>query len=81
MTLIQEATGEETTSIVQQAKETGGELGKATGTVFENVVAFFGSLVSYLISVDFIGNLIAVAVVVALAIVFYKLACSSCRAS
>src|SRR5215210_4382945 len=72
--LIQEATSEETTSIVQQARETGGELGKTTGGVFENVATFFGNVVSYLVSVDFIGNLIATIVVVALAILFYKLA-------
>jgi moderate conductance mechanosensitive channel len=72
--LIQETTGEETTSLVQQAKDTGGELGKTTGSAFENVATFFGSIFRYLISVEFIGKLVATVVIVALAIVFYKLA-------
>ena len=72
--MVQEATGKETTGLVQQAKDTGGELGKTTGSVFENVAAFFGNVVLYLVSIEFIGNLVATLVVVALAILFYKLA-------
>lgn len=73
--LLQEATGgEETTGLVKQAKETGGELGKTTGRGLENVATFFGNIASYLVSTKFIGNLIATVVVVALAILFYKLA-------
>jgi moderate conductance mechanosensitive channel len=71
--LQEEATGEETTTLVQQARETGGELGKTTGNVFENVATFFGNIASYLVSIEFIGNVVATVVVVTLAIVFYKL--------
>lgn len=42
--------------------------------MFENVAAFFGNVVSYLVSIEFIGNLVATVVVVVLAILFYKLA-------
>ena len=71
--LLQEATGEETTSLVQQAKDTGGELGQTTGRGFESVSSVFGSIISYLVSIEFIGKLIATMVVVALAILLYKL--------
>lgn len=71
--LIQQTTGGETTGLVQQAKQTGGQLSESTGNVFENVALFFGNIFAYLVSVQFIGNLIATAVVVALAILFYKL--------
>ena len=74
ISLIQEATGDETTSFVQKAKDTGGELGKTTGGVFEDVTTIFGKIVSYLITVEFIGKLVATIVVVALAVLFYKLA-------
>ena len=72
--LIQGAAGEETTNLVQQARETGGELSKTTGSVLENVATFFRNFFAYLISEEFIGNLVATIVVVALAILFYKLA-------
>jgi moderate conductance mechanosensitive channel len=72
--LLQEATGEEATSLTQQARETGEELGQTTGSVFENVATFFGNIAAYLVSVEFIGNLVAAVVVVTLAILFYKLA-------
>jgi small-conductance mechanosensitive channel len=72
--LIQQSTASgETTGIVQKAKDTGGQLGQTTGSVLGNVATFFGNILAYLISVQFIGNLVATAVVVALAIVFYKL--------
>jgi small-conductance mechanosensitive channel len=70
--LIQQTTGGETTGLVQQAKNTGGELGQSTGSVLGNVTTFFGNILAYLVSVQFIGNLVATAVVVALAILFYK---------
>ena len=71
--LIQQTTtGGETTGLVQKAKDTGGELGQTTGGVLGNVTRFFGNILAYLLSVQFIGNLVATAVVVALAILFYK---------
>src|SRR3954454_16664175 len=70
--LIQEST-EETTGRVQKAQNTGAKLGQSTGNVFENLGTFFGNILAYLISVDFIGNLVATVVVVALAIFIYKL--------
>ncbi len=72
--LLQEAAGEEATSLSQEAREAGEELGKTTGSVFENVTTFFGNIGAYLVSVEFIGNLVAAVVVAALAILFYKLA-------
>ena len=71
--IIQQTTGGETTSLVQQAKNTGGQLSETIGTVLGNVATFFGNILAYLVSVEFIGNLVATAVVVALAILFYKL--------
>ena len=71
--LIQQTTtGGETTGIVQKAKDTGGQLGQTTGSVLGNVTTFFGNILAYLVSVQFIGNLVATAVVVALAILFHK---------
>jgi hypothetical protein len=57
--------------LIQQT--TGGQLSESTGNVFENVATFFGNILAYLVSVEFIGNLVATAVVVVLAILFYKL--------
>ncbi|MBV9454485.1 MAG: mechanosensitive ion channel [Rubrobacter sp.] len=71
--LVQQTRGGETTSLVQQAKNTGGQLGESTGNVFENVATFFGNILAYLVSIEFIGNLVATVVVVGLAILFYKL--------
>jgi small-conductance mechanosensitive channel len=62
ISLIQQTTGGETTGVVQQAKQTGGRLSESTGKIL-----------AYLVSVDFIGKLVATAAVVGLAILIYKL--------
>jgi hypothetical protein len=56
-----------------QEETTGEQLGQSTGNVFENLLTFFGNILAYLLSVEFLLNLGGAVVVVALAILFYKL--------
>jgi len=72
--ILQEPTGGETTGIVQGAAETAKEIPRETGVVLSSVKTFFTSIIGYLTSPTFIGHVVGTVIVIALAVVFYRVA-------
>ncbi len=74
--VFQETTGGETTSestsIAEAAGKAAQEIPEETGTILGGVRDFFGSIAGYLVSPEFIANVVATAMVVVLATVLYR---------
>jgi moderate conductance mechanosensitive channel len=69
-----ETTGGETTGIANQAAEAARNTAERTGEGLGGVGRFFGDVLAYLTSTKFIGNVIAVEILIVLAIIFYRTA-------
>ena len=67
--LLQDDTTGEDTGVVGQAAE---EVGQETKSELGEVGDFFGGIYEYLISAEFIANVIVTAIVVALGVIFYE---------
>jgi moderate conductance mechanosensitive channel len=67
--LLQDDTTGEGTGVVGQAAE---EVGQETKSELGEVGDFFGGIYEYLISAEFIANVIVTAIVVALGVIFYE---------
>ncbi|MDQ4043370.1 MAG: mechanosensitive ion channel family protein [Actinomycetota bacterium] len=65
-------TGEDTAGVVGQAGEAAEDVGQETKSELEQVRHFFGGIYDYLISAEFIANVIVTVIVVALGVVFYE---------
>jgi small-conductance mechanosensitive channel len=70
--LQDDTTGEDTDGVVGQAGEAAEDVGQETKSELQQVGDFFGSIYDYLISAEFIANVIVTVIVVALGIVFYE---------
>ncbi len=68
-----ETTGEETTSLAEGAAKAAGQTTQTTFDVLKTIKDFFGDVLAYLTSTEFIGNVIASVVVAFLGIVFYRM--------
>ncbi len=68
-----EATGE-TTGIIEGATNTAQQASQETGAALSGVKEFFTGIINYLTGPTFIANVVATLVVVALAIIFYRIA-------
>jgi small-conductance mechanosensitive channel len=70
--LLQNGEGTETTDVVEQAGQAAKEVGQETGSRLVGVQDFFEGIYAYLISPDFIANVIVTLVVAALGFFFYE---------
>ena len=70
--LQDDTTGEDTGGVVGQAGEAAEDVGQETKSELEQVGDFFGGIYDYLISAEFIANVIVTVIVVALGVVFYE---------
>jgi moderate conductance mechanosensitive channel len=70
--LQDDTTGEDTGGVVGQAGEAAEDVGQETKSELEQVGDFFGGIYDYLISAEFIANIIVTVIVVALGVVFYE---------
>ncbi len=68
LTILQD----ENTSVADQAAQSVQEIPEQTGSVLSAVKDFFASIVGYLLSTEFIANVVASVIVLALAIVCYR---------
>lgn len=68
----EETTSEETTGLAEGAAEAAGEATEETFSVLSTINQFFFDAYAYLTSTEFIGNVIASAVVIFLGIFFYR---------
>src|SRR5215210_9576048 len=68
-----ETTGEETTGLAEGAAEAAGRTTEETFNVLSTIQTFFGDVLDYVTSTEFIGNLLASAVVVVLGLIAYRL--------
>ncbi|MGI9050569.1 MAG: mechanosensitive ion channel family protein [Rubrobacteraceae bacterium] len=69
--LIQSSTGGTTSSAVKKAGAAAGEVGKRTGNRLEKVGAFFHGIYEYLVSAEFLANIIVAIIVIALGVLSY----------
>jgi moderate conductance mechanosensitive channel len=69
-----ENTAGESTDLASQAAQSAQEIPEQTGTVLSLVRDFFAAILGYLFSTEFVANVVATLLVVALALVFYRLA-------
>ena len=70
--LQDDTTGEDTGGVVGQAGEAAEDVGQETKSELEQVGDLFGGIYDYLISAEFIANVIVTVIVVALGVVFYE---------
>jgi moderate conductance mechanosensitive channel len=70
--LQDDTTREDTGGVVGQAGEAAEDVGQETKSELEQVGDFFGGIYDYLISAEFIANIIVTVIVVALGVVFYE---------
>jgi moderate conductance mechanosensitive channel len=68
-----ETTGEETTGLAEGAAEAAGRTTEETFNVLSTIQSFFADALDYVTSTEFIGNLLASAVVVVLGLIAYRL--------
>jgi small-conductance mechanosensitive channel len=68
-----ETTGEETTGLAEGAAEAAGKTTEETFNVLSTIQSFFADALDYVTSTEFIGNLLASAVVVVLGLIAYRL--------
>ena len=69
--IFQETTGE-STSIAEAAGKVAQEIPEETGTILGGVRDFFGSIAGYLLSTQFVANVVSTAIVVVLATILYR---------
>jgi moderate conductance mechanosensitive channel len=69
--VFQETTGE-STSIAEAAGKVAQEIPEETGTILGGVGDFFGSIAGYLLSTQFVANVVSTAIVVVLATILYR---------
>ncbi len=71
--LLQDATTpEDTDGVVGQAGEAAEDVGQETKSEVQQVVEFFGGIYDYLVSAEFIANVIVTVIVIAFGIAFYE---------
>ncbi|MDP8951233.1 MAG: mechanosensitive ion channel family protein [Actinomycetota bacterium] len=71
--IFQETTGENT-GLVEAAGKAAQEIPEETGSVLGGVRDFFGGITEYLVSGKFVAHVVATAIVIVLATVFYRVA-------
>src|SRR5215204_5883647 len=69
----EETTGEETTGLAEGAAKAAGRTTEETFNVLSTIQSFFAGALDYVTSTEFIGNLLASAVVVVLGLIAYRL--------
>ena len=69
--ILQVSTGGTTSSAVKKAGAAAGEVGKRTGNRLEKVGSFFSGIYDYLISAEFLANVIVTVIVIALGVLSY----------